>query len=69
MGETHIRLSWEREFLYAAQFPFVDYGIDLEDMAEQEKGIRVARLTAKPVDTKKGEVANENREMVDHLKK
>ena len=45
LGETHMRLAWEREFMYAAQFPFVDYGIDLHDMAEQEKGIRVARLT------------------------
>jgi len=33
LGETHMRLAWEREFMYAMQFPFQDYGIDLEDMA------------------------------------
>jgi len=65
LGETHMRLAWEREFMYAMQFPFQDYGIDLEDMAQQEKGLRVARLTQKPVDTRKGEERHENREIVD----
>ena len=61
-----MRLAWEREFLYAREYPFVDYGIDLQEMAEQEEGVRVARLTVKPVDIRKGE--NENREIVDTLK-
>ena len=40
-----MRIAWQQEMLYAAEFPFVDYGIDLRDMAEAEKCIRVARLT------------------------
>jgi len=39
MGETHLRLALEREVLYATEFPFVDYGIDLSVMSEMEKGI------------------------------
>ena len=35
-------------------------------MAENEKGVRMARLTVKPVDTRQGE--NENREIIDTLK-
>lgn len=34
-----MRLAFEREILYATEFPFVDYGVDLEMMAEIEKGI------------------------------
>lgn len=29
MGESHQRLAIEREHLYAADFPFVDYGLDI----------------------------------------
>ena len=29
MGETHMRLALEREAIYAMDFPFVDYGIDI----------------------------------------
>lgn len=29
LGETHMRMAFERELMYAANFPFVDYGIDL----------------------------------------
>jgi hypothetical protein len=39
LGETHMRLAMERELLYATDFPFVDYGIDLRLMADMEKGI------------------------------
>jgi hypothetical protein len=39
------------EMIYAGEFPFCDYGIDLEEMANQEKGYRVTRLTQKPSDT------------------
>jgi hypothetical protein len=26
LGPTHMRLAMEREFLYATEFPFVEYG-------------------------------------------
>ena len=53
MGETHMRLAMETEMLYAREFPFVDYGMDLDVMAELEKGIRVNRLSSVPTDTAK----------------
>lgn len=37
--------------LYAKEFPFVDYGIDLALMAELEKGVRITRLSNVPTDT------------------
>lgn len=39
MGETHMRLAIEREFIYASEYPFIDYGLDLKIMSEMEKGI------------------------------
>lgn len=39
--------------LYAREFPFVDYGIDLEVMAAMEKGVRITRLSNVPTDTDK----------------
>ena len=44
------KLGVEREFLYASQFPFVDYGIDLQAMAIFEKGLQTARLTRRMTD-------------------
>lgn len=41
----------EMEMLYARDFPFIDYGIDLEVMAALEKGMRISRLTNVPNDT------------------
>jgi hypothetical protein len=32
------------EIMYAAEFPFCDYGTDLNIMAEMEKGIQLQRL-------------------------
>jgi hypothetical protein len=40
-----MRLALEREAIYASEFPFVEYGLDLSIMAELEKGIRVERLS------------------------
>lgn len=51
LGESHMRLAYEREAHYAADFPFVEYGIDLHVMAELEKGMKVWRLTETPYDT------------------
>ena len=53
LGETHMRMAMEFEMLYAKEFPFVDYGIDLEVMAAMEKGIRITRLSNVPTDTDK----------------
>jgi len=46
-----MRLALEREAAYAADFPFVEYGIDLHVMAELEKGMKVEKLTETPYDT------------------
>ncbi len=34
-----VALGLEREKMYNEWFPFVDYGIDLEDLHDREKGI------------------------------
>ena len=39
------------ELLYARMFPFVDYGIDLDLMAELDKDIRITKLSNIPTDT------------------
>jgi hypothetical protein len=51
LGETHMRLALEREGLYAAEFPFVDYGCDLRLMSEIEKGIKMTKLRCSDIDT------------------
>lgn len=51
MGETHFRLAMERELMYASEFPFVDYGIDIRIMAEMEKGIQLSRIRRSDIDT------------------
>ena len=51
MGETHMRLAFEREMLYATDFPFVDYGKDLKLMSEIEKGIQLVRVKRSDIDT------------------
>lgn len=48
-----MRMAMEMEMLYAREFPFVDYGIDLEVMAAMEKGVRISRLSNVPTDTDK----------------
>ena len=50
LGETHFRLAMEREFQYAAKFPFVDYGIDLNVMAELEKGVKLYKIKNSDID-------------------
>jgi hypothetical protein len=41
LGETHMRFAILREAEYAAQYPFIDYGADIDIMAEMEKGVFV----------------------------
>ena len=52
LGESHLRMALEREALYAATFPFVDYGADLEVMAELEKGIQSYKIRRTETDAK-----------------
>lgn len=41
LGEVHMRIAMEKEMLYAAEFPFIEYGCDLQIMTELEKGIQM----------------------------
>lgn len=45
-----MRLALDREAMYASEFPFVEYGLDLQVMAELEKGIKIERLTRSEYD-------------------
>lgn len=40
-----MRMALEREALYASEYPFIEYGLDLTMMAELEKGVKRTRLT------------------------
>ena len=51
LGETHMRLAWERELLYATDYPFIDYGLDLALMAEMEKGVQLAKVKLSDIDS------------------
>jgi hypothetical protein len=51
MGETHMRLAFEREIMYAQKFPFIDYGADLNMMAAMEKGIEIRTVKRSGIDT------------------
>lgn len=50
LGETHMRMAYEREMLYATDFPFIDYGKDLRLMAEIEKGIKMVKVQRSDID-------------------
>jgi hypothetical protein len=50
MGETHMRLAFERELMYAAEYPFIDYGADLELMARLDKGVTIKAIKRSEVD-------------------
>lgn len=65
LGETHMRVAFEKEMLYARQFPFVDYGIDLQIMADMEKGVRLTKLSNVPTDT---DLANKPQRLPKDLK-
>ena len=40
-----MRLGLEREAMYAQDFPFVEYGQDLNIMAEYEKGVKINHIS------------------------
>ena len=52
LGESHMRLAIEREAMYGAKFPFIEYGVDLNVMAEFDKGIQVTKITTTEYDAK-----------------
>lgn len=52
MGESHMRLALEKEAMYAAKFPFVDYGVDLNLMAELEQGVQLTKVARTDTDAK-----------------
>lgn len=45
-----MRMALERELLYASDFPFIDYGKDLNIMAEIEKGIKLVKVVRSDID-------------------
>ena len=58
-----MRLAYEMEMRYAAQFPFINYGIDLEQMSREEAGMKISKLTSKHADT------SLNKDVVDPTRK
>lgn len=46
-----MRLALEREAIYASKFPFVEYGLDLNVMAELEKGVKMEYISRTDYDT------------------
>ena len=64
-----MRAAFEREMLYAAEFPFMNYGIDLKEMARREKGVRIARFTDEFTDTDPAKKESEQNEINTFLSK
>lgn len=46
-----MRLALEREAIYASKFPFIEYGLDLNLMAQLEKGIKMEYISRTEEDT------------------
>ena len=40
-----MRMALEREAIYASEYPFVEYGLDLHVMAELEKGVKIEHIS------------------------
>mmetsp|Transcript_6785 Transcript_6785/g.11410 ORF Transcript_6785/g.11410 Transcript_6785/m.11410 type:complete len:85 (+) Transcript_6785:966-1220(+) len=51
LGETHMRLALEREFIYARKYPFIEYGVDLQVMGKIENGQQAVIISKSPYDT------------------
>ena len=51
MGITHLRQCMTMEYNYGEKYPFTDYGQDLREMAELDKGMPVEIITRSPYDT------------------
>jgi hypothetical protein len=50
VGETGLRLGLELEFVYALDYPFVDYGKDLQHMVDRERGAETYTLRRSALD-------------------
>lgn len=42
---TTVRLGIEREIIYNTQYPFIDFGLDLERLVERERGLIINHFT------------------------
>ena len=69
LGETHMRAAFERELMYGAEFPFMDYGIDLKEMAKREKGVKIQRFTNTFTDVDPVKKESEQKEIDSFLSK
>jgi hypothetical protein len=61
-GRTFWRLGLEREIMYASEYPFVDYGLDLDVMAYFEKGMEYVKFGDSTIDI------NPPQEVIDKVK-
>lgn len=59
MGESHMRLAMEVECLYATQYPFVDYGIDIGQMGDIDRGVQLKTMTRTDVDANPSKYSKE----------
>ena len=64
-----MRAAFEREMLYGAEFPFMDYGIDLKQMAKREKGVKIQRFTSTFTDVDPVKKESEQKEIDKFLSK
>lgn len=70
IDNTTWRLAIEREYVDASIFPFVDYGLDLEDLAKLESGTPNVRLTSTHIDVNPPpEIAKKIQDRLDSLPK
>jgi hypothetical protein len=51
LGVSHMRQCMRMEYDYSQKYPFQDYGIDLAEMAENDKGVEVKTITRSAYDT------------------
>jgi hypothetical protein len=61
---TTVRLALEREMMYNYYFPWVDYGLDLEDLAERENGVFFTRYRWGEIDANPPKEVSDKMEQV-----
>lgn len=47
-----MKMGLEREALYAMEYPFIDYGADLQIMSKLEQGVQLKRIFRSEYDAK-----------------
>lgn len=62
---TTVRLGIEREMLYGHFFPFVDYGLDLKELAEREQGVNFVRYRWGELDANPPEAVKKRMEQIE----